>query len=48
LLSTLVLIAAGYATATLWLVLAAGLITLGMLIGSGWLRAPRRITVSDD
>jgi len=37
LLSTVVLIAAGYAAPTPWLALAAGLITLGMLVGSGWL-----------
>ncbi|TFH84912.1 EamA family transporter [Billgrantia azerbaijanica] len=42
LLSTLVLIAAGYATATPLLALAAALITLGMLVGSGRLRWPRR------
>ncbi|MDI5984045.1 EamA family transporter [Halomonas sp. M4R5S39] len=41
LLSTLVLIAAGYATASPLLALAAILITLGMLVGSGWLRWPR-------
>ncbi|QTF93094.1 EamA family transporter [Halomonas sp. BM-2019] len=38
LLSTLVLIATGYATATPLLALAAGLITLGMLVGSGRLK----------
>ncbi|MCK0745271.1 aromatic amino acid exporter YddG [Chromohalobacter nigrandesensis] len=48
LLSTLVLIATGYASATAWLVLAAALITLGMLIGSGWLRVPRRGNGSTD
>lgn len=37
LLSTVVLILAGYAAPTPWLALAAGLITLGMLTGSGWL-----------
>lgn len=42
LLSTLVLIACGYAEPTGSLALAAGLITLGMLIGSGWLRWPSR------
>ncbi|SDG45225.1 Permease of the drug/metabolite transporter (DMT) superfamily [Onishia taeanensis] len=42
LLSTLVLIACGYAEPTGSLALAAGLITLGMLIGSGWLRRPLR------
>ena len=36
LLSTLVLVVTGYAQATVWLGLAALLITLGMLIGSGW------------
>ncbi|WP_304524849.1 DMT family transporter [Halomonas sp. I5-271120] len=42
LLSTLVLIACGYAEPSGSLTLAAGLITLGMLIGSGWLRWPWR------
>ncbi|MGB8713160.1 MAG: EamA family transporter [Onishia taeanensis] len=42
LLSTLVLIACGYAEPSGSLALAAGLITLGMLIGSGWLRWPAR------
>ncbi|WP_458526560.1 aromatic amino acid exporter YddG [Onishia taeanensis] len=42
LLSTLVLIACGYAEPSGLLTLAAGLITLGMLIGSGWLRWPGR------
>ncbi|MAX33542.1 MAG: EamA family transporter [Halomonadaceae bacterium] len=42
LLSTLVLIACGYAEPTGSLALAAALITLGMLIGSGWLRWPLR------
>ncbi|WP_417330583.1 DMT family transporter [Halomonas cupida] len=37
LLSTLVLIAAGYASPSIWLAGAAVLITLGMLIGSGWI-----------
>ena|GEM_PF-86304 len=35
LLSTLVLVVTGYAELTVWLALAAGLITLGMLVGSG-------------
>lgn len=38
LLSTLVLILTGYAEPTLWLAVAAALITLGMLVGSGQLR----------
>ncbi|WP_136255638.1 aromatic amino acid exporter YddG [Onishia niordana] len=42
LLSTVVLIACGYAEPTGSLAVAAGLITLGMLIGSGWLRWPLR------
>ena len=46
LLSTLVLIACGYAEPTGSLALAAGLITLGMLIGSGWLRWPSRRDVT--
>ncbi|MBY5924830.1 MULTISPECIES: DMT family transporter [unclassified Halomonas] len=37
LLSTLVLVVTGYAAPSLWLAGAAGLITLGMLVGSGWI-----------
>ncbi|WP_129140968.1 DMT family transporter [Modicisalibacter coralii] len=48
LLSTLVLILAGYARPTPLLALAAGLITLGMLVGSGRLSGARRGSRSTD
>ena len=47
LLSTLVLVVTGFAAPTLWLAGAAVLITLGMLIGSGWIGRRRSSRASD-